>query len=190
MEKHVEQIVFFIQHSGLWGPIICCFLIIIESIFPILPLAVFIGLNAIYFGHIVGFIVSWVFTIIGCILSYTLFRDKLRGFYDKKLANQKNVKQFMKGFDKLTLPQLTVLAATPFAPAFLINIVAGLNKLDFKKFLSAIIIGKISIVIFWGYVGTSFVESFQDPLVFIKVMILLILVYILSKIISKKLNIE
>ena len=49
-------------------------IIILESIFPILPLALFIATNVLVFGNIFGFILSWVGTIMGCILSFMAFR--------------------------------------------------------------------------------------------------------------------
>ena len=44
-------------------------IIILESIFPILPLALFIATNVLVFGNIFGFILSWVGTIMGEYLS-------------------------------------------------------------------------------------------------------------------------
>ncbi len=61
-----------IASLGVYGPILGCLLIIVESIVPILPLCVFITMNFIAFGNILGFIVSWIFTLIGCNLSFWL----------------------------------------------------------------------------------------------------------------------
>lgn len=190
MEQFVNEVVTFIKSSGLLGPIICCLLIVIESIIPMLPLAVFIALNALFFGHAIGFLLSWFFTIIGCIISYYLCKNHLRKYYEKKLSKQKNVKKFMNGFNKLSFSQLVILIAIPFAPAFLINIVAGLNNMDFKRFLYALLIGKISIVVFWGYIGTGFINSFKNPSILLKIIIMLIIAYFISKFVAKKYNIQ
>ena len=48
-------------------------IIFIESIFPIIPLAIPIALNLIAFGNIGGFIVSYVATVLGCFVSYMIF---------------------------------------------------------------------------------------------------------------------
>lgn len=190
MEQLINDTVAFIKSSGLLGPIICCLLIVIESVIPILPLAVFIALNALFFGHVIGFILSWFFTIIGCIISYYLCKNHLRKYYEKKLAKEKNIKKFMDGFNKLSFSQLVVLIGIPFAPAFLINIVAGLNNMNIKRFIYALLIGKVSIVIFWGYIGTSFINSFKDPSVLLKIIIMLIIAYFVSKFVAKKYNIQ
>ena len=51
---------------GAFAPVLACFLIIIESIFPILPLSLFIAINAYYMGYIPCFIISYVLTCVGC----------------------------------------------------------------------------------------------------------------------------
>ena len=63
-----------LQGLGVWGPIVGCFFILIESMVPILPLFVFITLNFLAFGSVFGFIISWIFTCIGCFISFLLFR--------------------------------------------------------------------------------------------------------------------
>ena len=47
-------------------------LIILESMIPVLPLAVFIALNIMTFGSLFGFILSWVATVTGCMISFYL----------------------------------------------------------------------------------------------------------------------
>ena len=49
-------------------------LIMLESMIPILPLAVFIALNIMTFGSLFGFLISWIATVIGCMISFTLCR--------------------------------------------------------------------------------------------------------------------
>ena len=61
---------------GSWGAILGCVFILIESILPILPLSVFITLNFMTFGSFWGFVISWVFTVVGCMFSFWI----LKGF--------------------------------------------------------------------------------------------------------------
>ena len=68
----------------------------------------------------------------------------------------------------------------PFTPAFLVNIAAGLSKIETKKFILAILIGKIFMVYFWGFIGVSLIESLKNPFILLKVLILLIIAYIVS----------
>ncbi len=180
----------FLMGLGIYGPILGCILILLESIIPILPLFVFITINFLVFGNIIGFIISWIFTVLGCLLSFYLFRKKIKNWFDHKIENNSQFQKIMKMINKIKLEQLTVIIAVPFTPAFMINIAAGLSKMPVKKFLVALLIGKIFLVLFWGFVGTSLIQSLTHPVALIKVIVLLIIAYITSKIVSKKFNFD
>lgn len=180
-----------LQHLGAWGPIAGSFLIIIESIIPILPLFVFITLNFLAFGKVLGFIISWVCTCIGCSISFFLFRRGFQTFFYKHLKEKGLIsEETMKKITSLKFEQLVTIIALPFTPAFLINIACGLSKMSYKKYLTAILIGKIFIVYFWGFVGVGLIESIKNPKYLIEVGVMLLIAYIISKVVNKKLNIR
>ncbi len=179
-----------LQSLGIWGPIVGCFFITIESMIPILPLFVFITLNFLAFGNIVGFIISWIFTCIGCSISFFLFRSKFQTWWYKRLKAKGLIStDTMNKITSLKFEQLTTIIAVPFTPAFLVNIACGLSKMTYKKFILALMIGKAFIVYFWGFVGVSLVESLKHPIYLFKVLGLMAIAYIISKVISKKFNI-
>ncbi len=180
----------FLINIGIFGPILGCFLILIESMVPVLPLFVFITINFLVFGNIVGFLVSWIFTILGCLLSFILFRKKVRNWFDKKIKNNKQFGKVMKIVDSVKMEQLTAIIAVPFTPAFMVNIAAGLSKMSWKKFIIALSIGKIFLVLFWGFIGTSLVQSLTHPIALVKVVVLIFIAYIVSKIINRKFNLD
>ena len=140
---------------GLFGPIFGCILIIVESILPVLPLSVFVTLNFYSFGNILGFLISYACTIIGCMISYTLVRKGFKNIFDKYVnkKDHKRLKKYIKSFNKIKLENLVILIAVPFTPAFLINIAAALSDISKKKFWISLLIGKLFMVYFWGYVA-------------------------------------
>ena len=166
------------------------FLIILESIIPALPLGVFIAFNMTAFGGMLGFMISWISTCVGCLLSYFFFSKLFSKFLIKKAEKKKKLDKVVNRVMNINFSKLVLIVALPFTPAFLVNIACGLVKVNFKKFLLAILIGKISIVYFWGFVGKSLLQSITDIKTIIIVIMLLSITYILSKIISKKLEIE
>lgn len=175
---------------GTWGALLGCIFILFESIIPVLPLSVFITLNFMTFGSTLGFLISWIFTVLGCMMSYYIFR---RGVSDNRLIKLKETKTFGKVInvvENMNFNNLTLLIAIPFTPAFLVNIAAGVCRVDSKKYLLSLMIGKISLVYFWGYVGVSLIEALKNPLILIRVFILVVIVYIISVIISKKLKLK
>lgn len=187
----LEAIQNFAVHSNpLIGIMLGVGLIILESMIPVLPLALFIAMNTILFGNFWGFIISWVSTICGCMLSFYIFRKGISSFLYKKLPEDGHILQFMSRITEIPFADLVVITAMPFTPAFSVNIAGGLSKINPRKFLAAIIIGKLPMVYFWGFIGTTFLESLGDPIILIRIAVMLLIVYIISKIVSKKFNLE
>lgn len=167
-------------------------LIMIESFIPALPLSVFIALNTHTFGLLPGILMSWVSTCIGCYISYLIFyyisNNIIYKYLSKKTRNK--IDKAIDKFQSISLANLTVIITLPFTPAFLINILAGVSGMSKKKYIVALLIGKIFMVSFWGYIGKSFVESMTDISAIIVMSIMIIIAYALSKLIGKNTNIE
>ena len=178
----------FLLSIGLWGYVLSCLCILIESIIPILPLSVFITLLFYKFGSVIGFLISYVFTILGCLLSYKIFNSKLRVLLESHInkKDKKRLDKILKRFKRIKFNNLCLLIALPFTPAFLINIAAGLCNIDRKKYIYSLLIGKIFLVIFWGFVGTSLINSIKNPINLVYIILLLIPCFIISKLVEKR----
>ena len=175
---------------GSWGASLGCVFILFESIIPMLPLSLFITLNFVTFGSIIGFIISWVFTVLGCMMSYYLFKSAVSEKRLNKFKENNTLKKVINVIENMNFTSLVILIAIPFTPAFAVNIAAGICRVPKKKFLLALMLGKISLVYFWGYVGVGLIESLKNPSKLIGVVILIVIVYIISYILSKKLKIK
>ena len=192
MEKISELIdicVNYLQSLGIIGGFL---LVMIESIIPVMPLGVFIALNQYAYGGIPGFIISYLATVTGCMISFALFRTILKNFFNK-IFKGKLLKKIEKLYDKMTnidFNALVIILAMPFTPAFVINIAAGLSGIKSRKYLFALLISKLVVVYFWGYVSSSFLESIKDPIILLKVVGLVLGAYIISKIIEKIFKVE
>ena len=187
IETNIDVLKDFVQNSNIFiALIIGMSLIILESIIPMLPLAVFIAINMLVFGNIIGFILSWISTIIGCTLSFYIFRT-LKNKAWKYISKKEKLVDLMKKIDKISFSSLVIILAFP---AFSINIGAGLSNISYKKYLLALLISKISIVYFWGFIGTTLVESITDIGVLLKIAVIILIAFILSKIVTKKFNIN
>ena len=195
MEQLVNNLVELLKDTANSYPLIISLafgvgLIVLESIIPILPLALFIALNMILFGNVVGFVMSWIATICGCLVSYYIFEKGFSSRIYRNLDNHVKTKKLVKAVKNIKFSNLVIIMAIPFTPAFSINIGAGLSRMNIKKFFFALLISKLFIVYFWGFVGTTLVESLTDIGVLIKLASILIVAFLLSKIVLKKFNIE
>ena len=186
----IEYLENIILNNNIFISLLVGFLIVVlESILPFLLLAVFIAINKLVFGNVVGFLISWIGTITGCVIAFMIFR---KGFSDKlyKHIKKDKYKDLMDRISNISYTALVMITALPFTAAFAVNIAAGLSKISFKKFLAAVVVAKISIVYFWGYIGTSFIESITNVWIFIRTLLIMIIVYGISKIVSIKFNIK
>lgn len=175
---------------GSWGALLGCVFILFESIIPMLPLSLFITLNFMTFGSIIGFIISWIFTVLGCMMSYYLFKSAVSEKRLSKFKENNTLKKVINVIENMNFTSLVTLIAIPFTPAFAVNIAAGICRVPKKKFLLALMLGKISLVYFWGFVGVGLIESLKNPSKLMGVVILIVIVYIISYILSKKLKIK
>lgn len=187
MSLLVDHITSIMQTTGPFSGIL---IIILESIIPILPLGLFIALNIYVYGLIQGLFISWLGTLIGCLLSFLAVRKWFRNYFWHKITNKQKIINFMNYLSTINYHKLVLLIAIPFNPAFLINIGAGLSKISLKKFFLAILIGKLSIVYFWGYIGSSLIASLTNPSILIEIVIVLLITYLISKLVTQYLKIE
>lgn len=185
-----DWIVNIINILGPYGMFFSCFLILIESIIPVLPLSVFITILCYNYGMLLGIIISWIFTVVGCCISFYLFQTIFQSYINRKWRKNEKVDKFLSIIDKLSFKWLVILISIPFTPAFLVNIAAGISKIEFKKYFIAILIGKVFLVYFWGFVGISLIESLTNPIALVKVVVMTLIAYLISVIVNKKLKID
>ncbi len=177
---------------GTYGPLLGCVLILVESILPILPLSVFITLNFYAFGHLIGFIISYILTLIGCNFAFYLCKRTLKKHFEnltKKYGEAKILKLIEK-FSNIKFHHLVLLLAFPFTPAFMVNIASGISGVEHKKFFLATVLAKPFMVYFWGYVGVTLLDSLTHPMYLIRVLIILLVAYLISMIVNKKFNLD
>lgn len=196
MNELLQNIDIFINNLleslGMYGPILGSILILFESILPILPLSVFITLNFYTFGNGLGFLISYILTVVGCNIAFYISRRILsnRMNYLLKKYDKNKFLKLVKNFSNIKMHHLVVLMAFPFTPAFLINIVSGVSKMSHKKFAIASVIAKPFMIYFWGYVGVTLIQSFTHSEYLIRIIAMLIIAYIISMLINKKFDIK
>ena len=102
---------------------------------------------------------------------------------------KKRVEKASIKFKNIPLSNLVVIIALPFTPSFIINILGGVSGISKKKFGIALLIGKLFMIFFWGYVGKSLIESVSDISTIMIIVLLLLLAYFISKFVSKKVDV-
>lgn len=180
----------FIMNAGVLAPLVSSIFIILEGIFAFLPLVAFITINILALGTFCGSLISWMCTVIGNFTIFFLCRIGLSRLLKKLFKNPKHLTKFTNMVTKMPFSRLVFIISIPLTPSFFVNVAAGISNMPKKKYLYALILGKVCIVGFWGILGTSIIDCFNNPLVLIKVVLMILFCYIFSRIFNKKFDID
>lgn len=176
----------FLENAGIWAPVFSSLLIVLEGVLAFLPLFVFVTINVHTMGYFIGGIISWICTVIGSFLTFYMCRKGLSKLFYRKKKEHK----FMMLIDKLKFSQIVLIISIPFAPSFFINVGAGLSHIPIKKYIYSLLVGKVCVIIFCSFMGMSLIECLTNPMALIKVVLLVLFGYIVSRIVNKKFNLD
>ncbi len=189
LNEIINGITYYLSSFGMPGGFL---LIVLESIFPILPFGLFVGLNILAFGNVIGYLLSYIATVFGTFMVFLFFRYVVKNYFYNWFKGDKKVKieHLMDKMTHMDFNVLVVILAIPFLPTSLLNVAGGLSSIDGRKYLLALLIGKISITFFWGYIGKGLLESIKNPKILIVIVIMVLGAYLLSKIAEKVFKIK
>ena len=157
-EESLEQ---FISDSGVTAPLVFSLIQIIQVVVPIIPGGVSCLASVVLFGPLPGFVYSYVGICIGSIIGFFLGR-----FYGKPfivaVTKPETYEKYSKMIDKGKRFEIFFLLAMLF-PAFpddLICMLAGLTKMENKKFLLILLLAKIPTIALYSLVWATAEDSF------------------------------
>ena len=180
----------WLEQAGVWGGLVSCGLIIIEPLLPFLPMFIFVTVNLLIFGYVLGFFLSYICSVLGCLLFYIVVNKLLSKKAYKFYKDRKNLNELVNRYKKIKFETLTTIISLPFTPGFMINLLSAISNMPLKKYMAAEAIAKIFITIFWGFMGVSLIKCFEDPKYLIIIGLMLVCGYAFSKIINKKYNLN
>jgi uncharacterized membrane protein YdjX (TVP38/TMEM64 family) len=180
----------FLMNAGVWAPIFSCALVFLEGILAFLPLFIFVTVNVLTMGNILGVILSWFFSALGGFTTFIFIRKVFNKPFRKRISKKPKINKFMTVIDGLKYSQLVLLTSIPFSPSFFINLGAGLSNVNMKKYFCALVIGKFVEMIFLAYVGVGLVECLTNPVALIKVIVVVLAGYLVSVAVNKKFDMD
>ena len=185
-----EHFLHLIEQYKDYGPLIGISIPFIEAIFPILPLVVFVFANAAAFGPLVGFLYSWIGSCLGSILLFYIVRKLGQKRFFSFINKHKKVKSSIGWIEKRGFGPIFIMFAFPFSPSFLINIVAGLSRMNISQFLIALVLGKFTMIAMISYLGKDLTAVFDKPIKALYIGIFIFALWIVGKVIEKRMNIH
>ena len=153
----------------------------LEAVFPPLPLVAFVLANAAAYGFLIGFLLSWTGTVAGSLIVFMFIRwlahKRLRTF----LERSKKIERMLEWVDQRGFGPVFFVSSIPFTPSALINVVAGLSKMNPYSFFLSIMLGKAIMIGIVTFVGADWRAMLANPLRLIPVVIGVVIFWFIGK---------
>ncbi|MBS4218043.1 TVP38/TMEM64 family protein [Bacillus sp. FJAT-49711] len=172
----LENIVDLIDKYRSFGPLPSIALPLLEAFLPFLPLFLFVMATANAFGLGWGFFFSWLGASIGALLVFLLVRRYGDARVFQFLQKNKKVHSLTVWVERRGFGPLFLLLCFPFTPSAIVNIVAGLSKINIYQYMLAVIGGKAVMIFTLSFIGYDVVSLIKQP---IRTGIVLLIIFIL-----------
>ena len=148
--QHPAQLQAFVRQWGLLSIFIDLAFLMVLGLFPVIPFVLIAGVNILFYGPIVGFMLSLTGSLLGASLGFWLARTLGQAWAQPKVSKLGKWGALLRGnsFSVVLLSRLI-----PVLPAAAVNYSAGLSLMSFPSFLLASLLGSIPMIIWESWVG-------------------------------------
>jgi uncharacterized membrane protein YdjX (TVP38/TMEM64 family) len=186
----LENIMSLIQQYRALGPLPGIVLPMLEAFLPFLPLFLFVMANASAFGLWLGFLFSWIGASAGALLVFLFFRRFGQKRFLNFLHRHERVQKLMTWVEEHGFGPIFLLLCFPFTPSAIVNIVAGLSKINIYQYMLAVLIGKFVMIFMISFIGYDIRSLITQPFRTAIVIAAIFILWYVGKRIEVRLNIN
>lgn len=176
------------EKFGIYGPVFGIAATMIESFFPPLPLALFVTLNVMMFGPLLGYIYSWIGTCLGSIAVYLLLRKYGRNKFHLLEEKYKLVGKTSHWGKEKGGKAVFILLCFPFTPSIAVAVLAALSGLEKRTYFTALIFGKMVMIMILSVIGYNIYAAIEYPLRLIGILMIVAALYFVGKKLLEKIE--
>ncbi|PFD97869.1 TVP38/TMEM64 family protein [Bacillus cereus] len=173
-----------------FGPLLGIGLPMVEALIPALPLIVFVMANAVAFGLWFGFLYSWIGSVLGALIVFSVIRRFGRSRFFSFVNKHPKVRKAMGWIERKGFAPIFILFCFPFTPSALINVVAGLSRISIRQFVLALALGKLVMIFILSYIGSDLTSFIHKPVKTIIVIGVIFTLWYVGKKIEVKLELH
>lgn len=173
------------------GPLAPILLAMVESLIPMLPLVAIVTLNVAAHGMVLGFLYSWIGSALGSTLVFLFFRRLVKPYalrFADRHPKVAKAQEWVNG--RLKWQALFFIIIMPFTPSSFVNFAVGMSDFDEKLYIKVMITAKIIMLVLLSLFGQSVVQAIKNPAFLIVAGLLALVLYLISKYINRKNNLE
>jgi uncharacterized membrane protein YdjX (TVP38/TMEM64 family) len=164
----IQEILDFIAQliqTHLWfAPFATFFMMVIEAIFPWLPMSVMISFSVSMMSSIYGSFLGTLYTVLlsisGSFLTmlaiFFLIRALFAKYFLKKVEDNKYGKKFLNVLENKNMTLALLLLCNPFLPSSIMNYALALTKVKLGKYIFLTLMSRIVNVLFVVFLGSIF----------------------------------
>lgn len=181
----VEGFVKYTRSFGVLMPIASFVIAVFQAVVPLVPFVILCIANGIMFGITGGILLTWAGTLTGATILFGVSR-RLGYDWAAKRYQKTNLKQIakMNGFPGFMV--ILGLRLLPYFPAPLINIMAGVSKINFWWFFLASAIGKMPFILGYTVLGYSLIHTKNYTLGVVIMLTVMVIPYLIVRKTRKK----
>lgn len=184
----MENMEHLVDSYRAFGPLLGIGLPLMEAIIPVLPLILFVMTNAAVFGLGIGFLYSWVGSVLGALIVFSVIRRFGRSRFFSFVNKHPKVRRMMMWIERKGFAPIFILFCFPFTPSALINVVAGLSRISKRQFILALGLGKFVMIFVLSYIGQDLMSFIHKPVKTIIVIVAIFILWYVGKKIEVKLE--
>ncbi|UVI30852.1 TVP38/TMEM64 family protein [Paenibacillus spongiae] len=182
----LHQVQQTLESYSAFGPLLGIGLTMVESFLPILPLLVFVAVNANIYGLWFGSLFSWIGVCGGSLIVFLLARKlgtKFGPWMQRKFPKSK---RFFNWIEQRGFTPIFLLACFPFSPSIIINVVSGLSKVPFHTFVVAVLLGKAVMIFSVSLLSFDIVNLAKEPWRIVLTCVLIFAMWVAGKQLEKR----
>jgi len=155
----------YFKQFGIWGPLAIIFFIILQMFLIFFPSFLPIIIAIMAYGFWLGILISLIGIGIASTIGYFIGR-KLKGALLNKWMGEKNLEQMDFWISNYSFGVVVLFRISPFLSNDAISFIAGMLKMDYKKFMAATMAGMIPLSLAIGYFAED-ISTLEDGLYWI-----------------------
>ncbi len=163
IEQQYTQLLNFVEQFAQYGPFAAILLTMIESLFPPLPLVVFVTVNVISFGLGWGYLYSFLGTFIGSYLMFLIISKYGRSRFEHMVHRSRRFDNLLHWIKEQGFVPIFVLLTFPFTPSIVVCGLAGLAGVKRDEYVTALFFGKLIMVFSLSYIGYNLAAFLHQP---------------------------
>lgn len=164
IEENYENLLQLLQRFAQYGPFAGIGLTMIESLFPPLPLVVFVTVNVIAYGFVRGYLYSFLGTFIGSYIMFLVFSKFGRSRFEHMVHRSKRLDNLLHWIKEQGFMPIFILLTFPFTPSIVVCGLAGLAGVKRDEYVVALFLGKLIMVLSLSFIGFNLSAFVQQPI--------------------------